>query len=89
MQWTIKYNDQAIKETKRLDAALKARIKKFLVERLANHENPRALGTQLVGKSEIWRYRIGDYQVLCKIQDQEITILVIEIGHRSKIYKRK
>ena len=66
-----------------------ARIISFLEERLATHENPRELGDALKGHAlgGYWRYRVGDYRVICDIQDRRLVVLVIDIGHRSKVYR--
>ena len=51
-------------------------------------ENPRQKGKDLVGELKgMWRYRIGKYRIICEIQDKQVTILVVEIEHRSKVYK--
>ena len=62
---------------------------KFLLERLANLENPRSLGEALQGRhlGEFWRYRVGDYRIVCKIQDDHLVILVIKVGHRREVYR--
>lgn len=65
------------------------RVKQFLEERLAIHENPRELGVALKGHTlgGYWRYKVGDYRVICDIQDERLVVLVIDIGHRSKVYR--
>ncbi|CDZ31541.1 Hypothetical protein NGAL_HAMBI1145_03030 [Neorhizobium galegae bv. officinalis] len=66
-----------------------ARIISFLEERLATHENPREMGDALKGHAlgGYWRYRVGDYRIICDIQDQRLVVLVIEIGHRREVYR--
>ena len=60
---------------------------KKLEKNIQNCENPRLHGKGLVeNKSGQWRYRIGDYRVICEIQDKEIIVLVLEVGHRREIY---
>jgi mRNA interferase RelE/StbE len=88
MAWTINYLNNARKKANKISPVDRQRIRKFLEEHLANLDNPRSIGKRLVGKEEIWRYRLGNYRVLCEIQDLEITILVIYMGHRSKIYRQ-
>ncbi len=64
------------------------RINGWLRKNLEGCENPRAHGKALTGnRSGYWRYRIGDYRVIADIQDDKILILVIEVGHRKKIYE--
>ena len=86
MVWKIRYLAKVEKVVKKYDQKIVSRLKEFLEERVANLRNPREIGKPLVGGEDIWRYRVGDYRILCKIKDDEITVLVIEIGHRSKIY---
>ena len=51
--------------------------------------NPFEHGKMLVGdKSGLWRYRVGDYRLICEVQQEKVVILVVEIGHRRDIYKR-
>ena len=50
-------------------------------------QNPRATGKALQGEfSGLWRYRVGDYRLICEIRENELVILVLEIGHRKNIY---
>ncbi len=88
MAWTIKLVPVAEKKLKKLGTAESKRILAFLRDRVQPSENPRTLAKSLVGDtySEIWRFRVGDYRILCEIHDEEILILVVDIGHRSKIY---
>lgn len=75
------------KEFKKLDKYTQQMIKSWIVKNLQNCENPRAHGKGLTAnKSGQWRYRIGDYRLLCLIQDQELIILALALGHRRDIY---
>jgi len=88
MTWTIRYLASLKKPLRKIAPADRQRIRSFLEDRLAHHENPRTLGRRLVGTAgEYWRYRIGDYRVICEIQDSELTILTVKVGHRSSIYE--
>ena len=61
----------------------------WIRKNLEGTENPRIHGKGLVGDlSGFWRYRIGDYRIICEILEKEIKILVLEVGHRSKIYNK-
>lgn len=61
-------------------------IQRFLRERLVPAQNPRQWGKPLRGeKQDLWRYRVGDYRLICDIQDQKITVLVLEVGHRKDV----
>jgi mRNA interferase RelE/StbE len=59
-----------------------------LRDRLQPAENPRQLGKPLQGdKGGLWRYRVGDYRLICEIQDERITVLVLRVGHRKDVYR--
>ncbi len=90
MAWQIKFDPQAEKDFDDIDQASRKRIFKFLKERVALLEDPRSIGEALSGKElgQFWKYRVGDYRLICNIQDKEITILVVKIGHRREIYGR-
>lgn len=87
MNWRIEYTQNALNQLKRIDKAVATRIEKYLDERIAGENNPRRFGTALKSNlAGLWKYRVGDYRIICEIQDTEIIVLVIDIGHRSKIY---
>ena len=87
-KWTIRFSDEALKTLKKLDRYTVVLIDSWIAKHLENCEDPRAFGKPLVAnrKGE-WRYRIGDYRMLCEIKDNVLLILVIKIGHRSNVYK--
>jgi mRNA interferase RelE/StbE len=87
--WTIEFGRNADKQLARLAKRDAARIISFLEERLVGHENPRELGAALQGDKlrQYWRYRVGDFRIVCDIQDNRLVILVIEVGHRREIYR--
>lgn len=88
MVWQIKLTDGARKSLAKLDKQIAKRLTRFLRERIATAADPRAIGKALVGNifGSYWRYRVGDYRIICDIQDNEICILVIEIGNRKEVY---
>jgi mRNA interferase RelE/StbE len=87
MEWEIKIKSKATKSLNRLDRVTQDKIRQFF-KRLALQDNPRLQGKALTGKySGLWRYRVGDYRLICHIEDEKVTILVLELGHRKDIYK--
>jgi mRNA interferase RelE/StbE len=87
-KWQIEITRTAEKKITKLSRAAQKSIQRFLRERLLPAENPRQWGKPLRGeKRDLWRYRIGDYRLICDIQDEKIVILVIEIGHRKDVYR--
>lgn len=82
------YDDIALKQLKKMDKQTAKRITTWITERLKNCENPRLWGSALKGElGECWRYRIGDYRVLCKILNNELIVLILEIEHRKSVYQ--
>ena len=87
MAWTIEYSDRALKTLKKMDKQTARRIVDYLSERVAPSDDPRTLGKPLKGElGEFWRYRVGDYRILCSIEDGQLKILAATIGHRKHIY---
>ena len=88
MVWQIEFSPDADKVLAKLDVAIQKRIVRFLRERIADMEDPRSTGKALAGPtlSGLWRYRVGDYRILCRIEDEKICIVVVKIGHRREVY---
>jgi len=88
LTWRIEFEDKALKELTNLNPATQRRIVRYLRERIASADNPRLLGTPLKGQlAEYWRYRVGNYRILCNIHDAALTVLVIRVAHRGKVYR--
>ena len=78
----------AEKQIFKLDREAQIAIQSFLRERLVKTDNPRQWGKPLQGeKRGLWRYRVGDFRLICDIQDEKITVLVFEVGHRKDVYR--
>ena len=89
MTWPIKYTATAAKSIKKLDFQIQRKIKAFLEGDLANSEDPREKGKGLTANyAGLWRYRIGDYRLICNIEDHDLIVLVLDAGHRKNIYGR-
>ncbi len=87
MRWQIKFEKSARYSLEKLDKPIRKQIENYL-DKLSQLDNPRQRGKGLTGsRSGQWRYRVGDYRVICEIQDNILVVLVLEIGHRSNIYK--
>ena len=83
----LAYTDSAMNTFLSLDKTIQKRVKKYKDE-VQKLENPRARGHALTGQlSGLWRYRVGDWRVICQIKDTELIILVVELGHRRSIYR--
>ena len=89
MAWRIEFVPAAAKELKKLGRTEAARIIATLETRIAVLDDPRTLGSALTGElGGLWRWRIGDYRVVARIEDERITILVVRVGHRREVYRR-
>ncbi len=87
-KWQIEITRTAEKQIGKLDRVAQSSIIRFLRERVESAENPRQWGKPLHdGQGGLWRYRIGDYRLICDIQDAKITVLVLRVGHRKDIYR--
>lgn len=89
MAWRIEFDPAAVDELTKLDRAVQKRIIKVLRERISPLDDPRSIGEALRGKQlgGFWKYRIGDYRLICDIRDNVILILVLRIGHRREVYR--
>lgn len=86
--WTVEFLKSADKTLQKLPRDIQIRITRFLRERVLSLADPRMIGEALQGdKAGRWRYRVSDYRIICKIEDHKMVVLVIELGHRSNIYK--
>lgn len=88
MNWTIRFNERVERSLRKIDKLNRQRIFDFPNERLATAEHPCNLGQPLTCKrATLWRYRVGDYRIVCEILDDELVVLVIRVGHRKDIYQ--
>ena len=86
-RWTIEYTETVYKFFWALGSQNAKRIKKYLDERIATEEDPRRFGESLKANlSGFWKYRIGDFRVIVDIQEEKLVVLVVRVGHRSKVY---
>jgi mRNA interferase RelE/StbE len=89
MTWKIEFDPAAIKELEKLDKTIERRILKFLRERVASLDDPRQIGGGLQGtRSGLWKYRVGDYRLICSLEHDRLVVLVLQVGHRREVYSR-
>lgn len=89
MAWTIRVSDKAVRDLRKLDRQVARRIRDELSE-IAGLDDPRSRGKALVGNlTGLWRYRVGDYRVICDIEDEVLVVLVVGVAHRSEVYRRR
>jgi len=88
LAWTVEFQLTAQKQFRQLDRTIQQRIRDFFRNRVLAMDDPRRFGKALTGdKGGLWRYRIGDYRAICKIEDERLIVLVLEIGHRREVYR--
>jgi len=87
MSWVYKFDRRALKELQKLGKQDQREIIAYLDERVAGEEDPRRFGKGLKADlAGLWRYRVGDFRILCQIHDGELLVLVVAVGHRRNIY---
>lgn len=87
-KWTLEFKEQALKELQKLDKPIQKQIFNYMKNRVVESGNPRLFGKPLKGNlHEFWSYRIGDYRVICALEDEIYTVLAIRIGHRREVYE--
>ena len=85
--WTVEFDDRARRELRRLSPEIQAHILKYLRERIAGSDDARKFGKALRRElAGLWRYRIGDYRLICRLEDHRLVVLVLQVGHRREIY---
>jgi mRNA interferase RelE/StbE len=89
LAWTIELTDEALRQLEKMGRSNAVRIREYLRKRVATLDNPRLLGKPLQGGAlgHLWRYRVGDFRVLCELRDAQLVVLIVEIGHRREIYR--
>lgn len=89
MAWAVEFDPDAVKDLKKFDKQVQKRILEFLRLRLAAMDNPRDLGEALAGATlgNYWKYRVGDWRIICDIQDKRIVVRVLRVGNRREVYR--
>lgn len=87
MQWAYSFDERALKELKKLGKTAQREILKYLDERIATEEDPSRFGKALRGDlAGLWRYRVGDYRMICSLREGQMLVLVLRVGHRRDVY---
>jgi len=89
LAWKIELTELAIKQLKKMGHNEAKRITHYLRKRIEPLDDPRQLGKPLTGNlSTLWRYRVGDYRLICELKENELIVLVVRVGHRKGIYEK-
>jgi len=88
LAWTVEFQKSAAKQLRELDRPIQQRILIYFRTRVLAADDPRQLGKALTGDmGGLWRYRIGDYHAICKLEDERLVVLVLELGHSREVYR--
>ena len=89
MVWQIEFDPDALKDLRKLDKPIQIRLVGFLRTRVSSLSNPRDICEALSGQrlGSYWKYRVGDWRIICDIQDQKILVRVLRIGNRREVYR--
>jgi len=89
LAYEIEFDPEAVKDLKKLDSSIQARLLGFLRQLVTPLENPRDLGEALTGATlgSYWKYRVGDWRIICDIQDRRLIVRVLRLGNRRDIYR--
>jgi mRNA interferase RelE/StbE len=85
----VEFDPEAVKDLKKLDRPVQQRLIGFLKTRVAALDNPREIGEALTGTKlgSYWKYRVGDWRIICDIQDRRIVVRVLRVGNRREVYR--
>lgn len=87
MAWTYKVHEDADRDLDNLGPAARAEITRWLESRIHGAKNPESFGKPLRGsKHGLWRYRVRDWRLICRLEQSVMIVVVVEVGHRSTIY---
>lgn len=87
MSWVYRFDARALKDLKNLGRPAQRAILEYMDERVAGRSDPRRFGKGLKADlAGLWRYRVGDYRILCQVRDRELLVLVVAVGHRKDVY---
>jgi mRNA interferase RelE/StbE len=88
LAWTIEYTETARRQLRKLDKSSARRILDYMELRVSPLEDARTLGKALRGPlGEFWRYRVGQYRIICELQDERLCVLVVRVGDRKEVYR--
>lgn len=86
MAYKVSMSPEAAKDFRKLDNTVQKRIA-ALVTKIEASDNPRFSGKALKGNDKEWRYRVGDYRLVCEIKDRELIVWMVRVGHRREVYR--
>lgn len=86
--WAVEFDDRARRELRKLDANIQKAILRYPRKSVAGSEDPRRFGKALRRNiAGLWRYRVEDYRLICRLEDDRVVVLVLQIGHRRDVHE--
>jgi mRNA interferase RelE/StbE len=86
--WAVEFDDRARRELRKLDPKIQQEIFCYLRERVAGSSDPRQFGKALrMNLAGLWRYRVGDYGLICRLEQERLVVLVVKVAHRREVYE--
>jgi mRNA interferase RelE/StbE len=87
-RWTVEFDDRARRELRKLSAEIQQSILGYMRQRIAGSSDPRQFGKPMrLNLAGLWRYRVGDYRLICRLEESRLVVLVIKVGHRREVYE--
>jgi mRNA interferase RelE/StbE len=87
LAWTIEYDPRVERDLRGLDKRVQKEILDYMESRIASSDDPKTFGKALRHSQKgLWRYRVRDYRIICEIQRERVVVLVVAVGHRSRVY---
>jgi mRNA interferase RelE/StbE len=89
MAWRVEFLPAAERELRKIARPVRERLLLFLRDRVQGGADPRSLGEPLRGPElgKYWKYRVGDYRIICSIRDERLVVVIVRIGHRREVYR--
>jgi mRNA interferase RelE/StbE len=88
LAWIVEYDPEVERDLRKLDPSIQREILDYMESRIATESDPRRFGKPLRhSKYGLWRYRVGDYRIICEIQARRLVVLVVAVGHRRSVYE--
>jgi mRNA interferase RelE/StbE len=85
--WEYEITPEAVRQLRDLGPPVASEVKKFLETRVKGSADPTQFGAPLRGDQHgFWRYRVRDWRILCRLEHQVLVVVVVSVGHRSKVY---
>lgn len=87
-QWRVEFDKDAARDLRKLGHDAQRQILRYLRQRIATAEDPRRFGRALTNDLKgLWRYRVGDFRIVAKIEEDRFIVLVLTVGHRREVYE--